>query len=236
MSARAASERPPRSPGARERPVVPEIVVVEGLHDRQAVERAVTADVWVLGGDRIARKTLSELRRAAHRRGVIVFTDPDGAGERIRRRVDEAVPGCRHAFLPRSAAVSARGIGVEHAAPEDIARALLHARGKTDGAAPRPPARGDEAPAAPTGGDAMTQTDAPAAAFGGTFSMADLEQAGLVGEANAAARRQAVGDYLGIGTGNAKAFVRKLNALSVTRTEWEEAVKQVCPLSRKPTD
>lgn len=185
------------------KPVVRELVVVEGLHDRQAVERAVAADVWVLGGDRVAHQTLSELRRACASRGVIVFTDPDGAGERIRRRVADAVPGSRHAFLTREQARSAHGIGVEHAAPDDIAAALLAARGGPD-----------------------AQTPARQASPSAVFTQADLESAGLVGHPGAAAARQRVGDRLGIGTGNAKAFLRKLNTLYVTRSEWEEATQQ----------
>lgn len=178
-----------------------EIIVVEGLHDRQAVERAVQADVWVLGGDRVARQLLAELRRAAQNRGVIVLTDPDGPGERIRRRVDAAVPGCRHAALTRRQASTARGVGVEHAQPSDILAALLNARG---GAAPEG-LRAD------------------------VFTREDLLAMRMVGDPHAAARRQAVGDLLGIGTGNAKAFLRKLNALGITRSEWEEATARVCP-------
>lgn len=187
---------------ARSKPVMRELVVVEGLHDRQAVERAVVADVWVLGGDRVGHQILSELRRACASRGVIVFTDPDGAGERIRRRVADAVPGSRHAFLMREQAHSVHGIGVEHATPDDIAAALLTARGGSDTRAPA------------TAGESAV------------FTQADLKSAGLVGNHGAAAARQRVGDRLGIGTGNAKAFLRKLNTLCVTRREWEEATRQ----------
>ncbi|WDL99007.1 ribonuclease M5 [Alicyclobacillus sp. ALC3] len=178
------------------RPIISEVVVVEGLHDRQAVERAVQADVWVLGGDRVAHRTLAELRRAATSRGVIVLTDPDGPGERIRRRVADAIPGVRHAFLSRRLARSSHGVGVEHAPDEAIVEALLQAR----------------------------QTVAAEPATAAEFSLADLEAAGLVGTPDAAQRRQVVGEQLGIGYGNAKAFVRKLNVLGVTREEWKEAL------------
>ncbi|MBX5437263.1 MAG: ribonuclease M5 [Alicyclobacillaceae bacterium] len=175
-------------------PEIRELVVVEGLRDRQAVERAVRADVWVTGGDRLSRTVVEELRRAALTRGVIVLTDPDGAGERIRRRLDELVPGCKHAFLRRTDAASAGEIGVEHATPEAIRKAIMRA-------ATKPSVR----PASP-------------------FTLDDLARAGLVRAQGAAGRRQRVGERLGIGYGNAKAFVRKLNLLGVTREEWERAV------------
>lgn len=175
-------------------------MVVEGLHDRQAVERAVRADVWVLGGERVARRTVLELQRAAAVRGVIVFTDPDGPGERIRRRVDRDVPGCKHAFLAKRAALGDGKVGVEHATPEAIRRALLAAR------------------------DAAVPPDRPSNGEAPAFTLADLTAAGLAQGPNAALRRQLVGEALGIGYGNAKAFLRKLNALRVTRDEWAAAI------------
>ena len=54
--------------------------------------------------------------------------------------------------------------------------------------------------------------------------MEDLQQAGLIGQDNAAAARQAVGKALGIGYGNAKAFLRKLNHYGITREAFLQAV------------
>lgn len=177
-----------------------EIVVVEGIHDKQAVLSAVTADVWVIGGNRIARRFLEELRRASLHRGIIVLTDPDGPGEEIRRRIEQAVPNCRHASLSRADAKGKQGIGVEHARPDAIRSALFAARGP-----------------APAG----------TAAVAPTFCMQDLIDAGFAHGAGAAERRAAAGDLLHIGFGNAKAFLRKLNALGVTRAEWAETLQRL---------
>ncbi|MCL6626436.1 ribonuclease M5 [Alicyclobacillus shizuokensis] len=181
------------------RPRLEDVVVVEGLHDRHKVESAVDADVFVVGGDRISRRLLQQLQRIRRTRGIIILTDPDGPGERIRRRIDEQVPGCRHAFIPRAAATDGRRVGVELASVEAIVEALLHTRGAAASAA------------APT-------ARAP------VFSLADLVVVGLAGCAGAAERRRQVGERLGIGSANAKAFVRKLNLLGVTRAEWEAAL------------
>jgi ribonuclease M5 len=187
---------------------VSEIVVVEGLHDRQRVEAAVAADVWVVGGDRVSRRVLSELRRAGARRGLIILTDPDGPGERIRRRIDEAVTGCKHAFIPRAKATDGRRIGVEHASLEAIRDALQKARQNTD------------SKAVPKHGEDAKGSEGPVAAF----TLDDLVAHGLAGAEDAALRRRLLGDRLGIGYANAKAFLRKLNLLGVTRAEWQEAV------------
>lgn len=181
---------------------ISEIIVVEGLHDKQAVERAVEAEVWYVGGDRVAYGTVEALQRAAEHRGVIVFTDPDGPGERIRSRLSAAIPTAKHAFLERrDAMASARvSLGVEHAQVTAIVQAL---------AAARPTHLAKQSCGEPI------------------FTMADLHAAGLVDTQQAVARRKAVGRELRIGYGNAKAFLRKLNTLGVTRAEWQTALARL---------
>lgn len=176
---------------------VREIIVVEGIHDKQAVERVIEGDIWVIGGDRIAERFLRELERASASRGVIVLTDPDGAGERIRKRIGSRIPHCKHAFLPRREATSVHGLGVEHASDQAILKAIQQVR-----------------PTVIPPGEA-------------TFTMDDLLVNGLAGQPFSALARERIGDALGIGTGNAKAFLRKLNALGITRSEWECALTTV---------
>ncbi|MCL6516622.1 DUF4093 domain-containing protein [Alicyclobacillus sp.] len=177
---------------------VREIVVVEGWHDKQAVDRAVDADVFVLGGDRVAARTIDELRRASAHRGVILLTDPDGPGERIRGRIDRAVPNCKHAQIPRRLAIGHGRVGIEYADPQAIRNAILAARPTEDA-----PGRAPE------------------------FQLEDLAAAGLTRHPDAARRRRLVGERLGIGYANAKAFLKKLNALGVTRAEWRDAIRSL---------
>lgn len=186
---------------------VKQIVVVEGLHDKQAVDRAVRADVWVVGGERLAEKLLSELQRAAAKRGVIVLTDPDGPGERIRRRITDTVADCQHAFVKREDARSPNGkrVGIEFATPAAIANALACARV-----------------------DKSFETNLDQTE-GFEFTIRDLEMVNLANHPQAAWRRTKVGEHLRIGYANAKSFLHKLNALGVTWEEWEEALLQSFP-------
>jgi ribonuclease M5 len=181
-----------------EYPVISELVVVEGLHDKQAVDAAVKADIWIIGGDRIASRFLQELERAAKLRGVIILTDPDGPGERIRRRIEERIPNCKHAFLQKSEALGEGRVGVEFASPESIRAALLSVRD-------------------PQNISIQEQV----------FTLLDLRNTGLAGGVGAAEKRAKVGERLRIGYANAKAFVRKLNVLRITRDEWNEALSGI---------
>lgn len=112
----------------RRKEAISEVIVVEGWRDKQAVDRAVVADVVVTGGAALSSSLLAFLRRAQQERGVILLTDPDPMGERIRHRIASRVPGCKHAFLAPEDATDGQDIGIEYAAPEAIARALAAVR------------------------------------------------------------------------------------------------------------
>ena len=58
------------------------------------------------------------------------------------------------------------------------------------------------------------------------FSGADLIRAGLSGAADASERRARLGARLGIGYGNAKTFLLRLNHYGVTREEFEAALAE----------
>lgn len=104
--------------------MIKEVIVVEGRHDTNAIKRAVEADTIETGGSRLSQATLRQIRLAQERRGVIVLTDPDYAGERIRKIITQHVPGVKHAFIDRHEGVKNGDIGVENAPPEAILRAL----------------------------------------------------------------------------------------------------------------
>ncbi|HLR08593.1 MAG TPA: ribonuclease M5 [Bacillota bacterium] len=103
---------------------VKEIIVVEGRDDTAKIKQAVDADTIETNGSAINKAILEQIRHAQEKRGVIIFTDPDYPGERIRSMIDRAVPGCKHAFLSRDMATATNSIGIEHAPVEAIRKAL----------------------------------------------------------------------------------------------------------------
>lgn len=105
-----------------------EVIVVEGRDDLYAVKRAVDADVIVTNGFKLNRDTIALIQMAQKKRGVIVLTDPDYAGEMIRRRISSLVKGVKHAFIPKGEAILNDDVGVENASPESIIKALEKAR------------------------------------------------------------------------------------------------------------
>lgn len=91
--------------------MIKEIIVVEGRDDTAKIRQAVEADTIETNGSAVDNIILKQIQHAKTKRGVIIFTDPDYPGERIRQIIDNAVPGCKHAFLTRD---NAREIGRAH--------------------------------------------------------------------------------------------------------------------------
>ena len=108
------------------KPRIREVIVVEGTHDNERLKRYFDYETIVTHGRGIRQQVIGEIRRAAETVGVIVFTDPDTPGEALRRIIDAAVPGCKHAYIPKEKARTTRKVGVEHAGYEDLKEALDH--------------------------------------------------------------------------------------------------------------
>lgn len=176
--------------------MIKEIIVVEGKDDVSAIKRAIDAEIITTGGFGLGSHVIDRIKTAAERRGVIIFTDPDFAGEKIRGIISSKVPGCKHAFLPKEQALRNGDIGIENASPESIIAALKRARSES-----------------------VEKTH--------EFTQNDLLFNGLIGFDGAASRRDQLGKILGIGYGNAKQFLSRLNNYGVSREEFTEALKKL---------
>lgn len=108
--------------------MIKEIIVVEGKDDIAAVKSAVDAEVIATGGFGYNRKFIENLKLIAEKRGIIILTDPDHAGENIRKELSRHIKNCKHAFLPQGKALKKGDIGVENATKEDIMEAIKKAR------------------------------------------------------------------------------------------------------------
>lgn len=108
--------------------MIKEVLVVEGKMDVVAIDKAVEADCIITGGFSLKRQTLDSIEQAYKKRGIIIMTDPDSAGERIRKFLTKRFPEAKHAFVPKEDATAHDDIGIEQASPEAIRRALAKVR------------------------------------------------------------------------------------------------------------
>lgn len=118
---------------------IKEAIVVEGRYDKNTLSQIVDAEILETSGFGIMKdkKQLALLRRVAEKRGLIVFTDSDGAGFVIRNYLKGAIDGkhLHHAYIPdipgkerRKSAPGKEGkLGVEGMTPQVILDALRKA-------------------------------------------------------------------------------------------------------------
>lgn len=178
--------------------MIQEVLIVEGKMDVVAINRAVEADCIITNGFHFNKTTLANIAAAYKKRGIIILTDPDTAGENIRKFLTKRFPNAKHAYIPKDEATANDDIGVEQAQPDSIKKAL--AKVHTLNLNPR-----------------------------AEFTAAEMIQYGLSGGVESAKLRDKIGAALGIGYGNLKTFVKRLNSYGVTRAEFMEALENVAP-------
>lgn len=101
------------------------MIVVEGKNDTKAIQRAIpNAQTIETSGSGLTLSTLNYIKKMQVIRGIIIFTDPDSVGEKIRHEINQAVPNCKNAFIMKEKARTLKKVGVEHASNEDIYQAL----------------------------------------------------------------------------------------------------------------
>jgi ribonuclease M5 len=108
--------------------LIREVIIVEGKNDIAAVQRAVEAECLATGGFALTTSGLKQIEAAYRHNGIIILTDPDSAGERIRKTLNKYFPEAKHAFIPQEAATANNDIGIEQASSEAIRAALAKAR------------------------------------------------------------------------------------------------------------
>ena len=83
---------------------IKEAILVEGRYDKNTLSQIVDAPILETAGFGIFKdkKQLALLRQVAEKRGLIVFTDSDGAGFVIRNHIKSAIPArfLNHAYIP----------------------------------------------------------------------------------------------------------------------------------------
>ena len=124
---------------------IKEAILVEGRYDKNTLSQIVDAPILETAGFGIFKdkKQLALLRQIAEKRGLIVFTDSDGAGFVIRNHVKSAIPAKfrKHAYIPDIAGKERRKreagkegkLGVEGMTKDVILESLRRAGATIDG-------------------------------------------------------------------------------------------------------
>ena len=174
---------------------ISQVIVAEGRDDTTNLKRYFDVETYETRWSAINDQDIERIQRLHELHGVIVFTDPDFNGERIRRMIMTVIPTVQHVFLKRDEAkTKGRSLGIEHASYEDLKTALAQ----------------------------VTEQFKNENEF--DISRSDLIRLGFLAGADSRKRREYLGEQLCIGYSNGKQLLKRLELFGVTLAEVEEAM------------
>lgn len=200
---------------------IKQIIVVEGKNDYNAVSRSVDAHIIISSGFGLNSEILKEIKTAQEKNGVIVLTDPDFMGEKIRTIIEKKIPGVIHAYISRKDGTADNDVGVENASPEVILLAIEKAL-----------LREGEYSEARIDKSENEESMKESADFI-KYTSADLYNLGLTGGPGSEERRASVAERLGLGSCNAKQFLIRLNRYRISRSEFMDAVEATVDIGER---
>ena len=104
------------------------VIVVEGKTDIDVLSKLTDAILVSTNGSDIPRETLEYIKELSKNYKIIILTDPDYPGLRIREKVTSVVPNAFQAYVDRSKASNGKKLGVAETSLEEIIRALKEAK------------------------------------------------------------------------------------------------------------
>ena len=164
---------------------IKETIIVEGVYDKIKLSRFLDAVILPVHGFQVFRssETIETIKKMADETGIVIFTDSDSAGFKIRNYIKQSLPPdkVKHAYIPdvrgkekRKTEPGKEGLlGVEGIKDELLLDALKKAGCEIDGSA-------------------------EAARGGREITKADLYKLGLSGGADSADKRRKLAKTLGI--------------------------------------
>lgn len=102
------------------------ILVVEGVSDKAFLLSFLDAEIVITNGSEVLPSTMEYLQKASKMREIVVLTDPDSPGKRIRDILDQKIPGLKHAFVRKEKSIKHHKVGVAESSKDEVMLALSH--------------------------------------------------------------------------------------------------------------
>lgn len=171
------------------------VIVVEGKTDIDVLSKLTDAILVSTNGSDIPRETLKYIEELSHTYKVIILTDPDYPGLRIREKVTSVVPNAYQAYVDRSKASNGKKLGVAETQIDEIIRALKDAKcySKTND----------------------IKYD---------YTIADMYELGLCGKDNSSYLRNKVYEHYNLGFGSSKTLMKRLSVLNIDKEELRKFI------------
>jgi len=168
-------------------------IVVEGKSDKDLLKGFLKdVEIVTTNGSALSKDTISYIKSLAGKMKVIVLTDPDAPGKKIRDELNQSIPGLYNAYIPKEKCIKKNKVGIAESSKKDILEALANLI----------PSHRDNREAS-------------------SLKMSDLYELKLVGYDNSAAIRSCIAYKLHIGECNGKTLLRQCLALGLNKEDLE---------------
>lgn len=165
---------------------IEQAIVLEGRADKQKVSKIIDAEFILSQGFNLRDDVFQRINKLAKEKGVIVFTDPDFAGENIRKKIIENCKGkIYHAYISKKQGEKNGNIGVENASLDDIKSAIV------------------------SSGASMKEETTK-------ININDIRDLKLSSHKDSRKLRNYLGDKLSIGYANTKEFIKRLESRNIS--------------------
>lgn len=168
------------------------IIVVEGKSDIDYLSSFIDATFYKVNGSAVSKEDIEFIKNAKKHHDIVVLTDPDYPGKKIRNYINDQIPGLKNAYVRKEFSIKKHKVGVAECDKEEILYALENFIVL----------------------DKKVNQE--------TITMSDLFSLGLVGQNNSSELRKIVDEKYHLGHNNAKSICKKLNLLGITKNELEE--------------
>ena len=170
------------------------LIVVEGKTDIAYLSSFIDADFYSVNGSAVSESDVNFIKEYLKKGDVIVLTDPDFPGKKIRNYLNQQIEGLKNAYVRKELSIKRHKVGVAECDKNEIMNALQNI-------------------------EVIRKTDTSNYS---ALTTKDLIELRLTGCEEATSNRKALSENFHLGFNNAKSLLKKLNMLKITRKEIEE--------------
>lgn len=173
------------------------LIVVEGKTDIDFLSSFINSNFYLVNGSAVNKKDYDFINEYLKlNKDVIILTDPDYPGMRIRNLINEHCPNCKNAYIRKEVSIKHHKVGVAESTKEEIINALKHTIKFND--------------------KSYNESN---------LKETDLIELGLSGLDDSSLKRDIIIKKYHLGYSNFKSMYKKLKMLNITKEELMEVLK-----------
>ncbi len=104
-----------------------QVIVVEGKSDVARLSSYFDCEFVITNGSEVPSATIEYLKNLPQSCDILILTDPDYPGLRIRNQLAKELPNAKHAFVRKEKSIKGKKLGVAECETEELLTAIKNA-------------------------------------------------------------------------------------------------------------